>query len=118
MLNRIYQLAWYMSYSYMRILVFFDLPTKTKKDRRIYSLFRKALIKRGYFMIQFSIYAKILANRDASNLEKDYIKKIVPERGNIRIMIVTEKQYSKMEIIVGGKSNQEKLITEEVMIII
>lgn len=107
-----------MSYNYMRILVLFDLPTKTKKDRHIYSLFRKALIKRGYFMIQFSIYAKILANRDASNLEKDYIRKIVPERGNIRIMIVTEKQYSKMEIIIGGKSNQEKIITKEVMIVL
>lgn len=52
------------------------------------------------------------------NLEKDYIRKIVPERGNIRIMIVTEKQYSKMEIIIGGKSNQEKIITEEVMIVL
>ena len=59
-----------------------------------------------------------MANRDASNLEKDYIRKIVPERGNIRIMIVTEKQYSKMEIIIGGKSNQEKIITKEVMIVL
>ena len=42
----------------MRILVFFDLPTKTKKDRHIYSLFRKDLIKRGYFMIQFIIEFK------------------------------------------------------------
>jgi len=64
-------------------------------------------------MIQYSIYTKILANRDSSESEKQFIKKIVPENGNIRIMVVTEKQYAKMEIIIGGISNQEKTLTED-----
>lgn len=107
-----------MSYNYMRMILMFDLPVKTKKDRHIYSQFRKFLIKRGFFIIQYSIYAKILANRETANNEKNILRKVVPEKGNVRIMIVTEKQYSKMEVIVGGKSNQELTITEEVMIII
>ena len=42
----------------------------------------------------------------------------VPEKGNIRIMIVTEKQYANIEIIIGGKSNQEQVVTEEVLLIL
>jgi len=102
-----------MNYDFMRLIIFFDLPVKTKKDRKIYTKFRSLLIKRGFFMIQYSIYTKILANRDSSESEKQFIKKIVPENGNIRIMVVTEKQYAKMEIIIGGISNQEKTLTED-----
>lgn len=102
----------------MRMILFFDLPVKTKPERKIYSKFRKALIKKGFFMIQYSVYTKILANRDSAIKEKESIRKIIPEKGHIRLMIVTEKQYSKMEIIVGGKSNQESFINEEVLIIL
>ncbi len=102
----------------MRIILFFDLPTKTKKERKIYSKFRKSLIKRGYLMIQFSVYTKIFGNYEAAVQEKNIIRRIVPKKGNIRVMTITEKQYSRIEIIVGGKSNQEKIITEEKFIII
>lgn len=102
----------------MRMILMFDLPVKTKKDRQIYTKFRKILLKRGFFALQYSVYSKIYANRDAAQTEKDYIRRCAPERGNIRIMIVTEKQYANMEIIVGGKSNQEALITEEVLLIL
>jgi CRISPR-associated protein Cas2 len=32
----------------MWVLVFFDLPTETKKDRKIYSKFRKDLLQDGF----------------------------------------------------------------------
>lgn len=102
----------------MRMILMFDLPVKTKKERQIYTKFRKMLLKRGFFALQYSVYSKIFANRDAAKNEKDCIKKLAPEKGNIRIMIITEKQYANMEIIVGGKSNQESIITEEVFLIL
>ncbi len=102
----------------MRMILMFDLPVKTKKDRYIYSKFRNYLIKRGFYSLQYSVYSKIFANREAAQAEKNSIRKVVPERGNIRIMIVTEKQYASIEIIIGGKSNQENLITEEVLLIL
>ncbi|MCX8035123.1 MAG: CRISPR-associated endonuclease Cas2, partial [Candidatus Dojkabacteria bacterium] len=49
---------------YMRILVLFDLPVVTKKQRKIYARFRKALIKDGYDMIQFSVYQRICNGLD------------------------------------------------------
>lgn len=107
-----------MGYSFMRMILMFDLPVKTKKERQIYARFRKFLIKRGFFSIQYSVYSKIFANRDAAITEKEAIKKVVPEKGNIRILIVTEKQYANIEIIVGGKSNQENKITQEVLLIL
>lgn len=100
------------------MLLFFDLPVVTKTDRKNYALFRKNLIKRGFFMIQFSVYTKIFANRDKADDERKALKKFIPEKGNVRIMIVTEKQYSRMECIVGGISNQEEKITEEHFIVI
>lgn len=95
----------------MRLLVFFDLPVITKKQRKVYADFRKYLIKNGYMMMQYSIYSKIFNNRDALNNHINILNKNVPQEGHLRIMMVTEKQYSKMVIIIGGKSNQEKVLT-------
>jgi len=102
----------------MRLILFFDLPMITKKDRKRYSDFRKYLIKSGYMMLQFSVYARIFNNRDAANNHLNILKNDVPDEGHIRVMMVTEKQYSKMLIIIGGKSNQEKIITIEPFILL
>ena len=117
-ISKFEDILYYMGYRYMRMLLFFDLPVKSKVERKIYSKFRNALIKKGFFMIQYSVYAKIYANRDAAEPDKCIVRKIVPEKGNLRIMIVTEKQYSRMELIIGGISNQEKILTEESFIIL
>lgn len=98
-------------YDFMRLILFFDLPTETKKDRKAYGKFRKFLIKRGYIMLQYSVYCKIFNNRDAVVNHQKILRKSVPEYGQIRIMTVTEKQYAKMEIIIGGRSNQEEIMT-------
>jgi len=102
-----------MIYEFMRLVLFFDLPMTTKKEKRVYSHFRKYLIKNGYMMMQYSVYCKIFPNRDAAVKHVNILRKNVPNDGQIRLLMVTEKQYSKIEIIVGGKSNQEKIINSE-----
>ena len=97
----------------MRIILLFDLPVVTKKDRHAYNLFRKYLIQNGYMMMQYSVYCKIFPNRDAAVKHVATLEKNVPKKGQIRILLVTEKQYSKIEIIVGGKSKQELIVNEE-----
>lgn len=103
----------YMIYEFMRLVLFFDLPVITKKDRYNYSVFRKYLIKNGYMMMQYSVYCKIFANREAAVKHIQMLKKEVPQKGQIRIMLVTEKQYSKIEIIVGGQSLQESIVNSD-----
>ena len=100
-----------MIYNFMRMILFFDLPMQTKQEVRIYTRFRKYLIKSGFNMLQFSVYGKIFNNVDSANKYMKVIKKNVPTQGQIRIMIVTEKQYADIEIIIGGKSKQEEKIT-------
>lgn len=100
-----------MTYDFMRLLLFFDLPMITKSDRKIYSDFRKYLIKNGYIMIQFSVYSRIFNNRDSAIRHVNILYKNVPTKGYIRLMLVTEKQYNNSIIIIGGKTNQERIIT-------
>lgn len=107
-----------MIFEFMRILVFFDLPVETRKERRIYAEFRKYLIKNGYSMLQYSVYAKISNNRDAANKHILQLRRNVPFVGSIRVMLVTEKQYARMDIIIGGKSRQEEKITPEPLLIL
>jgi len=99
-----------MSYEFMRLVLLFDLPMVTKKEKRIYARFRKYLIQNGYIMMQFSVYAKIFNNRDAANNHIRILRKSVPSEGQIRILLVTETQYARIEIIVGGRSKQEEMV--------
>ena len=99
----------------MRVLVFFDLPVKTKKDRREYSRFRKFLVKNGFMMIQESVYSKLALNQTVANGISESVKKNKPPAGIVQMLVVTEKQYSKMEIVVGSLdsdvvSNDERLL--------
>lgn len=102
----------------MRLLLFFDLPMKSKSDKKIYSDFRKYLIKNGYIMIQFSVYCKILNNRDAATNHIKILNKNIPSKGYIRLMLITEKQYNNSIIIIGGKSNQENILTIDSFILL
>lgn len=107
-----------MDYEIMRLIVLFDLPVKTKKERRIYSLFRKYLISKGYLMLQYSVYSKILPNRDSAINHIAILKKECPKKGQIRLLMLTEKQYAKMDVIVGGISRQESILTIDPLIVL
>ena len=99
----------------MRMLVFFDLPVETLEERRAYRQFRKALLKNGFIMLQESVYCKLLTTPTVEKSMKNMLQKVKPEKGLVQSLIVTEKQFSKMEYIVGASSNdvidsQERLI--------
>ncbi len=85
----------------MRLIVFFDLPTYTKKDLQNYNLFRRFLVKEGFVMMQESVYTKILLNGTMANLLKNRIKKNAPEKGLVQMLLVTEKQFAGIEYVVG-----------------
>lgn len=85
----------------MWVLVFFDLPTETKKDRKIYARFRKDIIADGFQMFQFSIYLRHCTSRENAEVHIQRVKKILPPKGNIGIMCITDKQFGMMEIFSG-----------------
>lgn len=89
----------------MRMLVFFDLPTETAPDRRNYRQFRKLLVQNGFLMLQESVYCKLLLNSTAQTKMTDIIRSHKPPRGIVQLLTVTEKQFSKMEYVVGEYSS-------------
>jgi CRISPR-associated protein Cas2 len=91
------------AYRIMWVLVFFDLPTETSAERKIYARFRKEILKDGFQMFQFSIYMRHCASRENAEVHIKRVKKILPEKGHIGIMCVTDKQFGMMEIFHGRK---------------
>lgn len=85
----------------MRVLVMFDLPVQTSEEQKQYRNFRKYLITNGFMMMQESIYCKLALNQGAAGHIMNAVKRNKPKSGLVQMLAVTEKQFSKMEIIVG-----------------
>ena len=106
-----------MSYRYMRIMVLFDLPVLTEKQRRDYREFRKYLLKAGFFMMQESVYCKLVQNAGVADVVQESIRKNKPGEGLVQILSVTEKQFAKMEYVVG-ENKSLVLDTDERLVIL
>lgn len=85
----------------MRVIVFFDLPMTTSENRREYTHFRKYLIKSGFIMVQESVYSKLALNTTAARAVMENVRKHKPLEGLVQMLSITEKQYSRMEFVVG-----------------
>lgn len=101
----------------MRILVFFDLPVKTAIERKTATKFRKALIDDGYYMVQYSVYCRVCNGYDAVEKHKNRLKNFVPDNGSVRVLTITEKQYEKIDILVGKlKPDDDSFACEQLTI--
>ena len=85
----------------MRVVVFFDLPVETSTERAEYRRFRKSLIKNGFVMMQQSVYTKIALNNTAADVIKEVVRKNKPKTGLVQMLVVTEKQFEKIEFVLG-----------------
>ena len=95
----------------MRVLVLFDLPVTTKKDRKNYAKFRHFLIHDGYDMLQFSVYSRITQNHDDAKKHVERLNKNLPPKGSVRVLQITEKQYASMMLLVGERTATEDFLT-------
>ena len=93
----------YSEYRVMWVLVLFDLPTETKKDRKTASIFRKNLQKDGFTMFQFSIYIRHCASVENAEVHIKRVKTFLPEYGHIGILCITDKQFGQIELYFGKK---------------
>lgn len=87
------------------------------ENRRAYVHFRKFLLKNGFLMLQESVYCKLALNSTAVNAIVENIHKNKPEEGVIQLLTVTEKQYAKMDIIIG-ELKSEVLDSDERLVIL
>lgn len=89
----------------MRILVFFDLPVESLENKRDYRAFRKFLIKGGFMMLQESVYCKIALNQTVAQAVAAAVRSNVPTEGNVKMLLVTEKQFARMECLIGERGD-------------
>jgi CRISPR-associated protein Cas2 len=88
----------FSEYRIMWVLVLFDLPTETKKEKKAYTTFRKKLIDDGFTMFQFSIYLRHCPSRENAEVHIKRVKNMLPELGQVGILCITDKQFGQMEL--------------------
>ena len=101
----------------MRVMVLFDLPVTTSENIRQYTKFRKFLLKSGFIMMQESVYCKLALNATVAEAVVANLKKNKPESGLVQVLTMTEKQFQKIEFIVGA-SNNKVLDSDERLIVL
>jgi CRISPR-associated protein Cas2 len=98
----------FSEYRIMWVLVLFDLPTETKKEKKSAFDFRTKLVKDGFTMFQFSIYLRHCASRENAEVHVKRVKSLLPEKGSVGILCITDKQFGAMELF---HCKKEKAIT-------
>lgn len=94
------------AYHIMWLFVFFDLPTNSKKERRVASMFRKSLLQDGFSMMQYSVYTRHCASRESAEVHRQRVQKNVPVKGLISVLTVTDKQYGQILNYIGKKKRE------------
>lgn len=101
----------------MRLMVFFDLPVKSRAERRAYTLFRRFLLRDGYDMIQFSVYARMVNGNDGAEKHLKRLAANLPPAGSVRCLQISEKQFANIKLMVGTAKFQEKKVNAEQLLL-
>ena len=85
-------------YRVMWVLVMYDLPTDTKKERKAAAKFRKEIMGDGFTMFQFSMYIRHCASMENAQVHIKRVKSLLPEAGHVGILCITDKQFGDIQI--------------------
>lgn len=102
---------------FMWLMVFFDLPTRTKPQRRRANRFRQFLKKDGYMMLQLSVYARVCRGQDAIDKHVRRVRLSLPKEGSVRTLQVTDKQYGRMELMLGIAPKNEQVGASQMVLL-
>ena len=93
----------FSGYRTMWLFAMFDLPVKTRRDKRNYVRFRNLLLDAGFCQMQFSVYARVCPTEEAAETYARRVRDQVPANGHVRLLAVTDRQFGKMEVYFGKK---------------
>ena len=85
----------------------------TKAQRRAATRFRNFLLKDGFFMVQYSVYARICLGMDAVEKHRERVKAAVPDNGSVRLLVITEKQYESIDVLIGALTEADEPYQKE-----
>jgi CRISPR-associated protein Cas2 len=102
---------------YMYLFVFFDLPVKTKTERRNATRFRLFLKNDGYDMLQLSVYSRVCRGQDAIDKHLARVRNNLPPKGGVRAMQITDQQYARMQLLVGAAKKHESVAKKQLVLL-
>jgi CRISPR-associated protein Cas2 len=100
----------------MWLFVLFDLPVDSKKSRKEYANFRKKLLAKGFDMLQFSVYARFYKSEEAAEAHRRFVKSVLPPRGQVRLVGLTDRQFGKMEVYNGENPAEAEKPPDQLML--
>ncbi|MBI3831831.1 MAG: CRISPR-associated endonuclease Cas2 [Planctomycetes bacterium] len=98
------------------LFVLFDLPVKTKTDRRHYRLFHKALLKDGFHRVQFSVYNRFCPSVENAEVHEKRVKEELPPEGEVRLVLLTDKQFERMKVYWGEKKREPQPLPPQLLL--
>ena len=87
----------------MWLFAMFDLPVDKPELRHEYAKFRRALLRQGFTMLQYSVYVRYVASEESDEAYRKKVYGALPSHGQVRLVSVTDRQFEKMEVYVGKK---------------
>ena len=100
----------------MWLVVMFDLPVKTKIQKRKYSKFRNSLLSNGFTRLQFSVYSRPFLSEEASLSCQSLLISSLPPDGHVRLLVVTDRQYGKMRSFFGKKPTENDAGCQQILL--
>lgn len=94
----------------------FDLPVKTRAQRRLYARFRKLLLSDGFCRIQYSVYARYCPSEESAQARREAVRHGLPPEGQVRLLSVTDRQFGKMDSYVGKKRTSTEEAPQQLML--
>lgn len=94
--TELYKMGW--------LLVAFDLPTTTKKERKAAHDFREWLKDDGYSMMQWSVYVRACVTFARQETHLARLKVHLPAEGSVRAIFITRAQWEKSYVMHGAPS--------------
>lgn len=89
-------------YRFMWIMVLFDLPVITEKERKTATKFRNFLLDNSFEMVQFSVYLRPCPGKEHVERLIKLIEMNMPEEGKVDILSFTDKQYENIVTLRGN----------------
>lgn len=106
----------FSEYKAVWLLVMFDLPVKTRIDRKRYARFRGLLLGEGFSQLQFSVYARPFPSEEAGEPCHNRLTRDLPEQGNVRLLLVTDRQFAKMRTFAGKKTAPNEKPMQQILL--
>lgn len=100
-------------YNHMWVFTTFDLPVKTKNEKKAYSHFKNTLLRLGFSRLQYSVYVESVSSRREDFVLRGRIRREIPEKGEVRIFSLTDTQFKKMGVFIGNHQRSPESPTNQ-----